>query len=67
MGQYDLGLMYLYGEGVQEDPSEGIRWLHQAAEQEHADAQYALGVLYANGQDVEQDESKGRRLVPQSR
>ena len=31
--QYDLGFMYLLGEGVDHDPIEGIRWLERAAAQ----------------------------------
>jgi len=36
--QYDLGAMYNFGEGMEQDNAEAIKWFLKAAEQDHADA-----------------------------
>ena len=59
--QVTLGLMYFFGDGVPQDYAEAVRWLRQAADQEHANAQYNLGVMYAEGRGVPQDEAEAVR------
>jgi TPR repeat protein len=44
--QYNLGLMYARGDGVQENPQEAVKWYRMSAEQGFVEAQYALGVIY---------------------
>ena len=56
--QFQLGLMYFNGQGVQQDDSKAVEWHTKAAEQGYADAQYNLGVMYANGRGVPQDFDK---------
>jgi TPR repeat protein len=56
--QYNLGLMYAKGEGVQQSHSEAARWYQKAAEQGVPAAQYNLGVMYGNGQGVPKDLEK---------
>lgn len=46
--QYNLGLMYYYGDGAYTDINKSVKWLTRAAEQGYADAQYHLGVMYNN-------------------
>lgn len=53
--QYSAGLMYYYGEGVEQDYQKAAEWLTKSAEQGDSDAQYNLGVLYFKGEGVEQD------------
>ena len=53
--QYNLGVMYNYGEGVPEDDAEAVRWYRLAAEQGHASAQSNFGAMYALGQGVLKD------------
>ncbi len=53
--QYNLGMMYDYGEGVTQDYKEAVKWYLLAAEQGSASAQYNLGVMYDNGEGVIQD------------
>ena len=53
--QYNLGLMYNYGDGVPQDYQEAVRWYRLSAEQDYAFAQYKLGVMYGKGQGVPQD------------
>src|SRR5216683_295045 len=53
--QFNLGLMYLTGHGVQQDDSAAALWFRKAAEQGYAFAQFLLGDQYANGKGVPQD------------
>ncbi|MGH7316325.1 MAG: tetratricopeptide repeat protein, partial [Candidatus Rokuibacteriota bacterium] len=53
--QYQLGLRYANGDGVERDYAEAVKWYRRAAEQGVAFAQFNLGVRYANGQGVERD------------
>ncbi len=53
--QFELGLLYFNGQGVEQDYTQAAHWYRQAAEQGHAEGQYNLGVHYDTGQGVEQD------------
>ena len=53
--QFNLGLMYVNGQGVTQDHSEAVIWYRKAAQQELAGAQYNLGLMYGLGNGVEQD------------
>ena len=59
--QLALGGMYFAGQGVAEDPTEGVRWWRLAAEQGHLPAQTGLGGRYFNGRGVAQDEAEAVR------
>ncbi|MCP4695272.1 MAG: tetratricopeptide repeat protein [Gammaproteobacteria bacterium] len=53
-----LGLILAYnecGDGLKPDFTRGIKWLRQAAESGHADAQYRLGLAYKQGRGVKKD------------
>ena len=41
--QYNLGVMYENGHGVEQDDEQAVFWYRKAAEQGYADAQYNLG------------------------
>ena len=56
--QYNLGEMYLRGEGVEKDEKEAVKWYRKAAEQNSALAQYDLGQMYEIGLGVEKDEKE---------
>ena len=56
--QYNLGLMYDYGEGVIEDDTQAVYWFRKAAEQGHAKAQYNLGLMYDYGGGVIEDDTR---------
>jgi TonB family protein len=45
--QYKLGMIYLNGQGIQQDRDEADKWLQKAAAQGAADAQEALGLINA--------------------
>jgi len=53
--QYNLGVMYFKGEGVQQNYAEAAKWYRKAAEQGYAKAQYDLGVMFQHGQGVRQN------------
>ena len=53
--QFNLGLMYDLGRGVQQDYAEAEKWYYKAAEQGYAFAQHNLGVMYDSGKGVQQD------------
>ena len=53
--QYNLGLMYSRGEGVQKDDKEAVKWYHLSAEQGISGAQSNLGLMYEKGLGVKQD------------
>lgn len=56
--QYNLGIMYLNGQGTPHDNKEAASWFRKAAEQGDADAQHRLGLMYIQGQGVPQDYSE---------
>ena len=53
--QFNLGVAYDNGNGVQEDDAEAAAWYRRAAKQGHDAAQSNLGVLYAKGEGVLKD------------
>jgi TPR repeat protein len=53
--QYNIGQMYQFGNNVQQDHKEAIRWYKAAAAQGDSSAQVSLGGCYDNGIGVEQD------------
>jgi TPR repeat protein len=50
--QRNLGIMYVEGEGIPQDITQGVYWLSKAAEQGLAGAQLKLGVLYEKGEGI---------------
>lgn len=54
--QYNLGLMYVKGQGVPQDFAEARKWFRSAAAQGLGGALYNLGVMSARGDGVPQDD-----------
>lgn len=50
--QYNLGLLYANGWGVERSARAALDWYRKAARQGQADAQYNLGLMYARGEGV---------------
>src|SRR5450830_3436 len=44
--EYNLGLMYLNGDGVKQDNAEALKWFKASANGGFSEAQYRLGVIY---------------------
>ena len=56
--QYQLGMIYLRGQGVDVNQTAAVEWLKSSAEQGHLAAQLALADCYTYGWGVEVDEEK---------
>lgn len=56
--QYNLGLMYNNGRGVEQDYSQAAEWFRKAAEQGFMRTQFMLGNMYAKGRGVVQDDAQ---------
>ncbi|MEC7786519.1 MAG: tetratricopeptide repeat protein [Nitrospinota bacterium] len=56
--QYNLGVMYEKGIGVEKNLNQAKKWFQFAAEQGLAKAQYNLGLMYGKGKGVEKDYSQ---------
>ncbi len=55
LAQYNLGICYSNGEGVEKDDSKAFFWYKKAAEQGVPEAQFNLGFCYSHGKGVEKD------------
>jgi uncharacterized protein len=53
--QYNLGVMYVNGQGVPKDDTQAMKWYRLAADQGDASAQYNLGLMYDYGTGVPKD------------
>lgn len=53
--EYLMGVMYEYGQGVEADIQEALRWYRKAAEQGLPQAQNSLGFMYSLGLGVQRD------------
>ena len=58
LAQYNLGILYFTGQGVDQDLAEAFRWTEAAAQQGHVAAQFNLGSLYFSGDGVEANTDK---------
>ncbi len=56
--RYQLGVLYLNGNGALQDFEEAVKWFRLAAEKNHALAQYQLGKMYRAGFGVDIDLEK---------
>jgi len=61
--QFDLGLLYAQGLGVQRDLTEAARWYRKSADQGNAEAEFALGQMYLRGWGVPRDEADALRWL----
>lgn len=57
--QYSVALSFLNGgAGIKRNNEKAVKWMQNAAEQDHHDAQYQLGILYHEGIGVQQSDKK---------
>ena len=49
-GRFNLGMAYYNGDGVTQDASKAVQWLHIAEKQNFAEAQYVLGMILTEGE-----------------
>jgi len=55
--QYQLGILYAEGKGVEQSDATAAQWFRRAADQGDAAAQYNLAVSYAEGLGVPKDDA----------
>ncbi len=67
VAQYKLGLLYEYGDDINQSYTEASKWYERASIQEHSLAQERLSRLYAKGQGVLQNNEKAFLLKLKSR
>jgi TPR repeat protein len=60
LAQTLLGALYAYGEGVERNDAEAVKWFERAAYGGSAQAQYNLGILYENGWGVAKSPIRAR-------
>lgn len=61
--QFDLGLLYAQGLGVDRDLTEAANWYRKAAEQGNAQAEFALGQMYSRGWGVPRNVTDAMRWM----
>lgn len=69
VAQFNLGVMYLKGQGIAQDDVASVIWLRKAADQGNVEAQSALGNMYFLGRGVPKDYAQaakwGRKAADQ--
>jgi hypothetical protein len=61
--QYNLGNMYMDGQGVPQNDAEAVKWFRRAADQDFVDAQSNLGAMYIDGRGVPQNHAEALRWL----
>lgn len=64
--QYDVGNMYLKGQGTARNAKEAFEWFSKAAEQGYSRAEYKLGYLYQTGTGVDKSLDKAYSWLKKS-
>ena len=58
--QFDLGLMYLQGNGVVKNERLAFNYFHKAARKNHAEAKFQMGLSFAQGKGVRKQSQLAR-------
>ena len=61
--QYELGLMYELGMGIDKNISQAFAWYQKSANQDYAKAQYNLGIFYALAKGVNKDIEQSKHWI----
>ncbi|MCU7843958.1 MAG: sel1 repeat family protein [Candidatus Thiodiazotropha sp. (ex Monitilora ramsayi)] len=61
--QYQVGMLYIFGQGVEQNMEKGISWLEQAAYNGVYLAANELAQIYISGRGVEPNEEKAMKWV----
>ena len=64
--QFKMALRYDSGQGVLQNYTKAVTWLHKSAEQDFVKAQYNLGSMYYSGQGVPQDTAEAAKWYLQA-
>ncbi len=60
--QYNLGVLYFYGEGVPKNYPQAVKWFRLSTDQGVPEAQFLLGYMYANGLGVRENKAESVKL-----
>ncbi len=58
VAEYQVGVMYERGMGVERDQAKAAEWYEKSAWQGYVDAQYNLALMYASGRGVDKNEER---------
>lgn len=58
--QHNVGLLYLYGTGVERNGNTAMKYFIQAAKQNYLDSIYQIGWMYTEGIGIKRNYTKGR-------
>ncbi|MFV0431744.1 MAG: tetratricopeptide repeat protein [Alphaproteobacteria bacterium] len=61
--QYNMGVMYLTGNGVTKNQSQGVKFLRKAADRGHVKAASTMGAMYLQGKAVTRNTGQARRYL----
>ena len=61
--QFELGVCYAQGEGVEQSFEESFKWISKSAEKNHPRSLLILGMYYIKGMGVDQDVEKGYKCI----
>jgi hypothetical protein len=61
--EHDLAELYKWGQGVQQDYAEALKWYLKAAEQGDADSELNLGYLYQTGSGIKKNEKEAAKWL----
>lgn len=64
--QYDIGNMFLKGQGTARNAKEAFNWFSKAAKQGYSRAEYKLGYLYQRGTGVGKNQDKAYKWLRKS-
>lgn len=56
--QYELGRSYYYGDGLERNYKEALKWFEKAAIQNHIETWFYIGVIYYHARGVDRDYAK---------
>lgn len=54
--EYQIGIMFLEGQGINPNPEDAAYWFRKAAQNGHAASQFEIGYCFLNGTGVQKDE-----------
>lgn len=58
IAEYQVGVMYERGMGVERDQAKAAEWYEKSAWQGYVDAQYNIALMYASGRGVDKNEER---------
>ena len=64
--QWQLGRMYEFGDGVEKDKDEAVKWYKESAKRDNAIGQWRLGTMYYFGHGVDENKDKAFALFGES-